>query len=129
MNKIIKADERIKKQKQEQEKESQVKYGGIGTVFWIWISTIFLIPISYYETKLGIIYRIKKNNKIIGGPQIYIEKNLKKKKLAIIYTLLIIIIYLISFISIQTNTIITSISYFYNNKFIIITKQINHLSL
>lgn len=74
--------------------------GGKGTLFWIWISSFFLSLITYKETKLGIKY---------GGPQLYIDKNLKKKKLSRIYSVLIICTYLFSFILIQSKTIISSV--------------------
>lgn len=93
-----------------------IKIGGIGTIFWLWISTIFLVPISYFETKLGLKYKKKIENSSIGGPQVYIEQQLNKKKLAKIYSFLIILIYFVSFTSIQTNTIITSFSYYFNDK-------------
>lgn len=93
-----------------------IKIGGIGTIFWLWVSSIFLIPIAYFETKLGLKYKKEIDKTYIGGPQVYIEQKLNKKKLAIIYSLLIILIYIVSFISIQTNTIITSFSYYFNNK-------------
>ena len=85
--------------------------GGKGTIFWIWISSLFFSIFNYLEVKAGIKY---------GGPHIYIEKRLKNKKLSIIYSILIIITFLISFIMIQSNTIITMINNSYSiNTFLI----------
>ena len=81
--------------------------GGKGTIFWIWVSSIFLSIYTYLETKAGIILR---DNNGIGGPFVYIKKVMNNNILSIIYTLLIIFLFLLSFILIQSNTIIISIS-------------------
>lgn len=86
-----------------------IHIGGISSLFWLWISAFILASLAYYETKIGIRYRIKNNNEYIGGPSYYIEKCLNNKKLAKIYSVLIIITYVLAFISIQTNTIVVSI--------------------
>ena len=82
-----------------------IYYGGIGTIFWMYISSFILAIINYVENALAIIYKDKENNK--SGPPYYITKGLNNKKLAIIYSLLIIISYIFLFTSIQTNTIST----------------------
>lgn len=81
--------------------------GGPGTIFWMWIIAIISAPLAYTETLLSIKYKDKKNN--IGGPSHYIKKGLNKKYLAIIYSILVIIAYLVGFIPIQSNTIVKSI--------------------
>ena len=88
--------------------------GGLGSIFWLWISVLLLASLSYVETKLGIKYRKKLKDEYIGGPSFYIEKGLGKKKLAKIYSILIIIAYIFAFISIQTNTIVISIEETFN---------------
>lgn len=114
--------------------------GGPGTIFWIWISSLLLSFYTFLETKSGIKYKVKKNKEIIGGPQVYIKNILKKPKLSYFYGILIICTYLISFIMIQSNTMINAISTsFYINKMlltillifiiiIIIKKGINSIS-
>ena len=85
--------------------------GGIGTIFWIWISSIILSIYTYYETKAGILYK----DRNVGGPFIYIKNITNNRLISIIYSLLIIFTFLFSFILIQSNTIIISL----NNIFII----------
>jgi len=80
--------------------------GGPGTIFWMWIIAIVSAPLAYTETLLAIKYKDIKNN--IGGPSHYIKKGLNKKYLAITYSILVIIAYLIGFIPIQSNTIVKS---------------------
>lgn len=96
--------------------------GGKGSILWIWISSIILSVYTYLETKTGIIYRERHNDHYIGGPFIYIRKELNNNKLSIIYLLLIVFLFIFSFILIQSNTIIISINNsFHINKFIPMT--------
>lgn len=83
--------------------------GGVGSIFWLWISTFILTSLTCIETKLGLKYRKKIKNEYIGGPSFYIEHGLKNKKLSQIYSVLIILAYIVAFISIQTNTIIIAL--------------------
>ena len=66
--------------------------GGIGTIFWVWVTTFLVAILSYSETYLGIKYREKDNDgNYVGGPSYYIRKGLHKKKLSYLYALLIIV--------------------------------------
>ncbi len=84
-----------------------IKLAGIGTIFWIWISTFFLSIITYVENALSIIYQEKSEFNPDGGPSYYIKKGLKNKQLSIIYSISIIILYSVLFSSMQSNTITT----------------------
>ncbi len=85
-----------------------IKYGGLGSIFWIWIITILISSISYLESFYGNKYKTEEENgNCIGGPHHYIEKVLNKRKLALVYAFIIVIAYGIGFITIQTNTIST----------------------
>ena len=83
--------------------------GGIGTIFWIWLTSIISAPNAFAEGILGSVYKSKKNNEMVGGPAYYISKGLKKDKLGLIYAILVTIVYVICFSTIQANTISTSI--------------------
>lgn len=90
--------------------------GGPGTIFWIWISSIITSVNSFSESVLGIVYREKDGDVHKGGPAYYIDKGLKNKTLAKGYALIIIIAYIFGFMTIQANTIATSISSYINIK-------------
>lgn len=79
--------------------------GGKGALLYVWLSSIVLSIITYSETILGIKY---------GSPKEYMRYQLKNKKLSNIYSILIIIIYLVAFILIQSNTIIISFESTFN---------------
>ena len=83
--------------------------GGPGSIFWIWVMTILSAVLCYSETILGNIYKEKDGEFYKGGPSYYIRKGLGYNTLGTIYAIVIIISYIGGFISIQTNTITTSI--------------------
>lgn len=65
--------------------------GGPGAVFWMWISAILGMMTCCCENILGIKYRVRNSlGQWVGGPMLYIERGLKKPKLAKIYAFLLI---------------------------------------
>lgn len=83
-----------------------IYYGGIGSIFWMWISSILGTSLTFLETTLGMLYQ-KKDMKSIckGGPSYYIKYGLNNKVLGNVYAIIIIVTDIVGFISIQTNTI------------------------
>ena len=51
--------------------------GGIGTIFWIWISCLLILPNAFVESTLSVIFHKKKDNKFEGSPSRYIEEGLE----------------------------------------------------
>lgn len=88
--------------------------GGVGVVFWIWLSALITIPNSFVESLLSVIYQEKDGQFNKGGPAYYISKGLGYKKMAFIYAVIISLCYLGGFLSIQANTIAVSINDFLN---------------
>lgn len=79
--------------------------GGIGSIFWIWITCLITVPNTLVENTLSVIYQEKNNKNYYGGPAYYIKKGLGQKKLAISYAVIVTIGYLLGFLSIQSNVI------------------------
>ena len=79
--------------------------GGVGSIFWMWVSTFFCSVITYSEVVLGAKYKCGS----YGGPAYYIRDGLGSKMLGGIYSILIIISYIGCFLCIQSNTITKSI--------------------
>lgn len=88
--------------------------GGPGTIFWIWLTGIITSINTYCESYLGAKYQEKDQNAYKGGPSYYMSKGLRNKKIASIYAILIIIAYIVGFMTIQANTITTSIHNYLN---------------
>ena len=87
-----------------------IYYGGVGSIFWMWISSILGASLTFLETSLGMFYQQKDTKSICkGGPSYYIKYGLKNKLLGNIYAIIILISDIFGFISIQTNTITHSI--------------------
>lgn len=105
-----------------------IYYGGLGTIFWIWISTFFLSIITYIENSLSILYKEKDGKYQKSGPSYYIKKGLNNKTLSIIYAIIILITYTFVFSSIQNNTIVTLTTEIYNINQIIISLIITFLA-
>ena len=88
--------------------------GGIGTIFWIWVSCLLILPNAFVESTLAVVFHKKKDNKFEGSPSRYISEGLNKKKLAFLYAVIITFCQLFGFTSIQSNTLATSINYYYH---------------
>lgn len=88
--------------------------GGIGTIFWIFISAIITAPNSFVESCLAMIYKEKDGEYYTGGPSFYIKKGLGKQKLASLYAVLLMFAYIVGFLTIQSNTIVVSLKQFAN---------------
>ena len=101
-----------------------INYGGLGTIFWMIISTFFLSILTYIENGLSIIYKNKNNQENRGGPFYYINN----KKLSKIYAVIALISYSILFSSIQNNTITTLTKNTYNINITIVSIFITVLS-
>lgn len=84
--------------------------GGLGSIFWLWISSIITAPNAFAESCLGVIYRKKDGTFYKGGPAYYMDKGLGNKSLGKVYAILIIVAYILGFLTIQSNTIMTSIT-------------------
>lgn len=83
--------------------------GGIGTIFWMWLSAFLAAASTFCETVLGIIYRKKDGDAYKGGPAYYIRYGMGKKTLGGIYAICIIFSYVFGFVGIQGNTITRSL--------------------
>jgi AGCS family alanine or glycine:cation symporter len=61
-----------------------VAMGGLGSLFWLWVTALIGMATKYSEAILAIQYRITDDRgEMAGGPMYYIERGLKKKWLAV----------------------------------------------
>ncbi len=78
--------------------------GGLGSIFWIWISTLLCSSNTLVESILSIKYRKSiGNNMYEGGPFYYIKMGLNKKYLSFLYALIFLFAYTCGFLTIQSN--------------------------
>lgn len=84
--------------------------GGVGSIFWMWVTAFLASTDTFCETVLGIIYRVKDGDNIYrGGPSYYIRNGLGKKKIAALYAIIVLFSYIGGFVGIQANTITKSL--------------------
>lgn len=61
--------------------------GGPGAIFWMWVSAFFGMMTTFAENVLGIKYRYKnEKGEWVGGAMVYLERGLKCKPLAIVFS-------------------------------------------
>lgn len=65
-----------------------IALGGIGSVFWMWVSASLGMATKYAEAVLAVKYRIvDKRGSMCGGPMYYLEKGVKQKWLAVLFAI------------------------------------------
>ncbi len=66
--------------------------GGPGSVFWMWVSAFFGMMTAYAENVLGILYRHRDANGFFtGGAMLYMEKGLRCKLFAVLFSVFCIL--------------------------------------
>ncbi len=71
--------------------------GGFGSVFWMWVIALIGSASAFIESTLAQIYKKKGLNGSYGGPAYYIEKALKCRPLAIVFSILLVLTYGVGF--------------------------------
>lgn len=71
--------------------------GGFGSIFWMWIIAIIGAASAFIESTLAQIYKRKGLLGCYGGPAYYIEKALKCRPLAIVFSVLLVLTYGVGF--------------------------------
>lgn len=86
--------------------------GGPGAIFWMWVSAFFGMMTHYAEVVLGLHYRYKeKDGTYSGGPMVYMERGLKSKLLASLFSLFCIFAALGMGNMSQSNSMADAVSY------------------
>lgn len=83
--------------------------GGVGVVFWIWLSALITLPNSFVESTLAVIFHERDGKYYIGGPAYYINKGLGFKKTSYLYAFILLLCEIGGFLAIQSNTIAASL--------------------
>lgn len=60
-----------------------IAYGGLGSLFWIWVASFFIMPIRMVSSTLAVKFRnTLPSGRYLSGPMYFIEKALRAKWLA-----------------------------------------------
>lgn len=66
-----------------------IAVGGLGSMFWMWVTAFFSMATKYAESLLAVKYRsIDSRGEMSGGPMQYIEKGLGWKWMALLFAFL-----------------------------------------
>ncbi len=80
--------------------------GGPGAVFWMWLVAILGSVSAFIESTLAQLYKVEsKETKFKGGPAYYMRDGLKKPKMGVIFSIMIIISFGLIFNAVLTSTI------------------------
>ena len=71
--------------------------GGVGSIFWMWVIAIIGGGSAFVESTLAQIFKKRGKDGFYGGPAYYIEKGIKSKALAVIFSVVLIITYGLGF--------------------------------
>ncbi len=71
--------------------------GGFGSVFWMWVIAVIGGASAFVESTLAQIFKRKGPEGSFGGPAYYIEAALKKRWLAVIFTVILMLTYGVGF--------------------------------
>jgi AGCS family alanine or glycine:cation symporter len=71
--------------------------GGFGSVFWMWVIAIIGGASAFVESTLAQIFKRKGPEGSFGGPAYYIEAAFKKRWLAVIFTVILMLTYGVGF--------------------------------
>lgn len=85
---------------------SALAAGGPGAIFWMWMTAVFGMTVTFSEAVLGQLFKTKDcEGNYTGGPAYYIEKGLRNKPIAILISILYVLGIGVAIASLQTNSI------------------------
>ena len=79
--------------------------GGPGAVFWMWLIALLGAATAFVESTLAQLFKKPSHDSFVGGPAYYIRKGLRQPVLAVVFAVLLILTFGLSYNSIQSNTI------------------------
>ena len=86
-----------------------ITLGGPGAIFWMWIIGLIGMATSFFECSIAQLYkRAEPDGTFRGGPAYYIEKGLKQKWLAALFSILLLVTFGFAFSALQSYTVATS---------------------
>ncbi|MBQ9216968.1 MAG: alanine:cation symporter family protein [Muribaculaceae bacterium] len=88
-----------------------IAIGGPGAVFWMWLIAIIGGATAFVESTLAQLYKRRDGDSFIGGPAYYILHGMHCRWLAVVFAVLMILTFGLSYNSIQSNTICSAMNH------------------
>lgn len=82
-----------------------IAFGGPGAVFWMWLMAFVGASSAFVEATLGQVYKTKQDGQFRGGPAYYIEKGLKMKWYAVLFSVVTVFATGVLLPGVQANSI------------------------
>lgn len=84
--------------------------GGPGAVFWMWMTAVLGMGVSFTEAVLAQLFKVKNadGKTYRGGPAYYMEKGLNSKILAMLFSISLVVGIGFIYVMIQSNSIVAS---------------------
>ncbi len=82
-----------------------IAFGGPGAVFWMWVMAFLGAGSAFVEATLAQVYKTKQDGQFRGGPAYYIEKGLKLKWYAVLFSIVTVLATGIFLPGVQSNSI------------------------
>ena len=89
---------------------SAIFIGGPGAVFWMWITALFGAATAFMEATLAQLYKKRGRESFYGGPAYYMTTGLGARWMGILFSILILLNFGMSNQTVQSNTIVVSLS-------------------
>ncbi|SFG88150.1 alanine or glycine:cation symporter, AGCS family [Desulfotomaculum arcticum] len=86
-----------------------IAFGGPGAVFWMWLIAFLGAGSAFVEAALGQVYKVKLDGQFRGGPAYYIEKGLKLKWYAVLFSIVTVLATGVFLPGVQANSIAAGI--------------------
>ncbi len=85
-------------------------YGGPGSLFWMWVFTVFSSIFSLIENTLAQVYKVKINGENRGGASFYIRYGFNNRFLSALFSIFFLLTNTIFFQPLQINTVSESLN-------------------
>lgn len=92
-----------------------ITVGGLGAIFWMWVTAFVSMATKYAESLLAVKYRdVDNRGEMAGGPMHYMAKGLGWKKMASLFAILGMIAAVSTGNLVQTNSIAEGVAHVWN---------------
>ncbi|HEY6610328.1 MAG TPA: alanine/glycine:cation symporter family protein [Pseudomonas sp.] len=88
-----------------------ISLGGPGAVFWMWMIGLLGMATSFFECTLAQAFKTRGSDGLFrGGPAFYIDRGLKRRWLALLFSALLLVTFGFGFSALQSYTIAASLN-------------------
>ncbi|MDZ5078957.1 alanine/glycine:cation symporter family protein [Nesterenkonia sp. HG001] len=87
-----------------------IAMGGPGAIFWMWVMAILNSAASFVESTLAQLYKTRRFDTFKGGPAYYIQRGLGSRSGGIVFAVIFIFCFALSFTSLQANTVVDAVT-------------------